>query len=259
MPADPQDSVTPPATHGQDRPRLAHPAPADVPPTCCTAAGPDPEWDYLDRDDPFGAELEELDGFTGTGSDPGPVRAIRAAFALGHPADGMTPGAVLAGLAEQAWQHGLGGLDENELTGLLQAADRLAAWSAALRLAAVSQLAGRRQDTAAARGDRRPLEHVRDEIAMTLTLTGWAADRLLGLATALDRLPLTQAALAGGAIDERRAGVIAEELAGLDDGHLAAVEARLLPRAGGLTTARLRQAARRAVLAADPEAARRRK
>ncbi|HEY9240860.1 MAG TPA: DUF222 domain-containing protein [Streptosporangiaceae bacterium] len=171
----------------------------------------------------------------------------------------MSPGAVLASLSEQAWQHGLAGLDEDQLTGMLQAADRLAAWSAALRLAAVSQLAGRRQDAAQRSGNGRVLEHVRDEIAMTLTLTGWGADRLLGLAVALDRLPLTQAALASGAIDERRAEVIASELAGLGDEHAAAVEARLLPRAATQTTAQLRQAARRAVLAADPAAARRRK
>jgi hypothetical protein len=171
----------------------------------------------------------------------------------------MSPGAVLASLSEQAWQHGLAGLDEDQLTGMVQAADRLAAWSAALRLAAVSQLADRRQDAAQVSGDGRALEHVRDEIAMTLTLTGWGADRLLGLAMALDRLPLTQAALATGAIDERRAEVIASELAGLDDEHAAAVEERLLPRAAGQTTAQLRQAARRAVLATDPLACKRRK
>jgi Domain of unknown function (DUF222) len=233
------------------------PAPADPPPPFLTADDPDPEWDYPEPDDPFDAEPGELDGFAGT--DPGPVRAVRAAFALGHPADGMIPGAVLAGLAEQAWEHGLAALDEDQLTGMLQAADRLAAWSAALRLAAVAPLAGRRSAAAEASGDRRALEHARDEIAITLTLTGWSADRLLGLAVALDRLPLTQAALATGAIDERRADVIADELAGLDDEHAAAVEARLLPRAANQTTAQLRRAARRAVIAADPAAAKRRK
>jgi uncharacterized protein DUF222 len=283
MPADHQDSAAP-AVPGQDRPRLLHPAPAD-PASAVLAAGGrnpvlatddsspvlaagrgnpvlvtdgrNPDCDQAEPDDPFGDELDELDGCTE--AEPGPVRAVRAAFALGHPADGMSPGAVLASLSEQAWQHGLAGLDEDQLTGMLQAADRLAAWSAALRLAAVSQLAGRRQDAAQRSGDGRVLEHVRDEIAMTLTLTGWGADRLLGLAVALDRLPLTQAALASGAIDERRADVIASELAGLGDEHAAAVEARLLPRAATQTTAQLRQAARRAVLAADPAAARRRK
>jgi hypothetical protein len=258
MPADRQDAASAaPAVQGQDRPRLPHPAPADPASAVLAAGGPSPEPYQLEPADPFGDELDELDGCTE--GVPGPVRAVRAAFALGHPADGMGPGSVLASLSEQAWQHGLADLDEDQLTGMLQAADRLAAWSAALRLAAVSQLAGRRQDAAQVSGDGRALEHVRDEIAMTLTLTGWGADRLLGLAVALDRLPLTQAALASGAIDERRADVIASELAGLDDEHAAAVEERLLPRAASQTTAQLRQAARRAVIAADPLAAKRRK
>ena len=236
----------------QDRPPLSHPAPAVL-----AAGDPSPERDRPEPDGPSGDELDEMDGCAE--SEPGPVRAVRAAFALGQPADSMSPGAVLASLSEQAWQHGLAGLDEDQLTGMLQAADRLAAWSAALRLAAVSQLASRRQDAAQRSGDGHGLEHVREEIAMTLTLTGWGADRLLGLAVALDRLPLTQAALASGAIDERRADVVASELAGLDEEHAAAVEARLLPKAASQTTAQLRQVARRAVLAADPHAARRRK
>ncbi len=219
----------------------------------------DPEWAGAEPEDRRAAPGESAEPAGPAENEPGPVRAVRTAFALGQPADGMSPGAVLAGLSEQAWQHGLAGLDEDQLTGMLQAADRLAAWSAALRLAAVSQLAGRRQDAAQVSGDGRGLEHLRDEIAMTLTLTGWSADRLLGLAVALDRLPLTQAALATGAIDERRAEVIADELAGLGAEHIAAVEERLVPGAAAQTTAQLRQAARRAVIAADPGAAKRRK
>ena len=79
------------------------------------------------------------------------------------------------------------------------------------------------------------------------------------LALGLDRLPLTRAALAAGLIDERRAEVIAEELAGLDDEHAAAVEKLIIGKAPGLTSGQLRALARRAVLSADPEAARKRK
>lgn len=253
MPAVPQH----PARQGQDPSRLPHPAPADPPSGDLTTVGLDPGRAYAEPADSFGQELDELDGFTA--ADPGPLGAIRAAFAQGQLADSMSPGCVLAGLSEQAWQRGLAGLDEDQLTGMLQAANRLAAWSAALRLAAVSQLAGRRAASAGASGDQRALEHVRDEIAVTLTLTGWGADRLLGMALALDRLPLTQAALATGTIDERRADVIADELAGLSDEHAARVEAMLLPKAAAQTTAELRRAARRAVISADPAAAKRRK
>ena len=253
MPAVPQH----PARQGQDPSRLPHPAPADPPSGDLTTVGADPDRAYAEPADSFGQELDELDG--STAADPGPLGAIRAAFAQGQLADSMSPGCVLAGLSEQAWQRGLAGLDEDQLTGMLQAANRLAAWSAALRLAAVSQLAGRRAASAGASGDQRALEHVRDEIAITLTLTGWGADRLLGMAMALDRLPLTQAALATGTIDERRADVIADELAGLSDEHAARVEAMLLPKAAAQTTAELRRAARRAVISADPAAAKRRK
>ena len=253
MPAAPQH----PARQGQDPSRLPHPAPAGPPSGGLTTVGADPDRAYAEPEDSFGQELDELDG--STAADPGPLGAIRAAFAQGQLADSMSPGCVLAGLSEQAWQHGLAGLDEDQLTGMLQAANRLAAWSAALRLAAVSQLAGRRAASAGASGDQGALEHVRDEIAITLTLTGWGADRLLGMAMALDRLPLTQAALATGTIDERRADVIADELAGLSDEHAARVEAMLLPKAAAQTTAELRRAARRAVISADPAAAKRRK
>jgi hypothetical protein len=79
------------------------------------------------------------------------------------------------------------------------------------------------------------------------------------LALGLDRLPLARAALAAGRIDERRAEVITGELSGLDDAHAAAVEALIIGKAPGLTTSQLRALVRRAVIAADPAAARRRK
>ena len=108
-------------------------------------------------------------------------------------------------------------------------------------------------------GDWRPFEHADDEIAAALTLTRYSAGSVLTLALTLNRLPLTQAALARGAIDERRAWVIADELTGLDDEHAAAVEASIIGKAPGQTTGQLRPAVRRAVIAADPAAAKRRK
>ena len=83
-------------------------------------------------------------------------------------------------------------------------------------------------------------------------LTRRSAARLLDLALSLDRLPLTRAALAAGLIDERRAEIIAEELAGLDDEHAAAVEKLIIGKAPRLTSGQLRALVRRAVLSADP-------
>ncbi len=171
----------------------------------------------------------------------------------------MPPGPVLAGLADRVWRDGLDGLDDDELTGVLQAAERLGAWAAALKLSAVSNVVSRREAEGQASGDWRPFEHADDEVALALTLTRWSAGNLLGLAVSLNRLPLARAALGAGQIDERRAAVIADELTGLDDEHAAAVEACIIGNAPGQTTSQLRAAARRAVIAADPAAAKRRK
>jgi hypothetical protein len=171
----------------------------------------------------------------------------------------MVPGPELAALADQMWHQGLTGLDDDQLTGVLQAANRLAAWSAALRVAAVSGLAARRETAGRESGDWRPFDHIDDEVAIALTLTRRSGGRLVELALGLNRLTLTRAALAAGLIDERRAEIIAEELAELDDEHAAAVEKLIIGKAPGLTSGQLRALVRRAVLSADPKAARKRK
>jgi hypothetical protein len=178
---------------------------------------------------------------------------------VGGAADAMAPGPELAALADQVWQQDLVALDDDQLTGVLQAANRLAAWSAALRVAAVSGLAARREAAGRKSGDWRPFDHIDDEVAVALTQSPASRGRLVEQALSLDRLPLTRAALAAGLIDERRAEVIAEELSGLDDEHAAAVEALIIGKAPGLTSGQLRALVRRAVLSADPKAARERK
>jgi len=182
-----------------------------------------------------------------------------AGFAQGGPADVLGPGLLLAALAEQAWGDGLGGLDDDELTGVMAAWQRLGARAAAGLLAAAAELAGRREAEGNATRDWRPLQHAGDEVAAALTMTGSSASRILGLACSLGRLRLTSAALAAVRIDERRAAVIAEELSGLDDEDAAAVEGLIIGKATRQTTGQLRPAVRRAVIAADPAAARRRK
>ena len=92
-------------------------------------------------------------------------------FAVGGTADSMAPGPELAALTDQVWQHDLTSLDDDQLTGVLQAANRLAAWSAALRVAAVSGLAAHREAAGRESGDRRPFDHIDDEVAVALTLT----------------------------------------------------------------------------------------
>src|SRR5215471_16025419 len=181
-----------------------------------------------------------------------------AGFAAGGMADHLPPGPVLAGLIGDAHAAGLGRLTDDELIGVLRAARRLGSWSASLELSAVGDLMRRRLDQEAA-GQTGMAEHADAEIAAALTLTGRAAGGLLDLAMAMTRLPHTAGALAAGAIDLPRAMVIADEVAGLGDEHVAGVEAHVLAMAKGWTTTKLRAATRRAVIAADPGAAHERK
>jgi hypothetical protein len=154
--------------------------------------------------------------------------------------------------APRPWLNPIG-----DLIGLLLAARRLASWSAALELAAVADLAARREAEAERAEACAPGEYISDEIAAALTLTARAADVLLDFAIALRRLPATMNALAAGRIDRHKAAVIADEVTGLSGEHAAAVEQQVLDDAPGQTTGQLRAASRRAVLTADPAAARR--
>src|SRR5262249_5871114 len=181
----------------------------------------------------------------GDGAQPGDG----CGFAAGGVGDELPPGPVLAGLAGDVWAAGLGRLSDDELIGVLRAARRLASWSAALELAAVTDLAARREAEAAEAEPCARGEHIGEELAAALTLTARGAALLLALATALHSLPATMAALAAGRIDRYRATVIAEELAGLGEEHAAAVEQQVLDHAPGQTTGQLRAAARPAVLA----------
>jgi hypothetical protein len=178
-----------------------------------------------------------------------------AGFAAGGPADRLPPGVSLAGLAIGAWATGLDRLTDDQLIGVLRAWRRLTSWTAAGELAAVAELHRRRTDEVAAGADPHLAEHMGDELAVSLTLTMRGADQLLDFAVRLDRLPRTRAALAAGEIDRVKAYVIADEVSCLDHAHAAAVEAAVIGRAPGQTTGQLRASARRAVLAADPEAA----
>jgi hypothetical protein len=185
-----------------------------------------------------------------------------AGFAAGGVLDTMAPSPWLAEALTAATSGGHGELRESELIGVLCGWRRVSAWAAAGEAAAVLTLTRRRAAQAAAPGCSRLADHVTDEIAAALTLTGRSAGRLLDVASALGRLPDVHVALQHGEIDWPKACVFADELAVLDDDTVAAgIAARYLGRAGagGWTTGQLRAALRRAVLTADPAAAGRRR
>jgi hypothetical protein len=202
------------------------------------AAGPELEGPF-----PAGVIMHDQGGPGGPG------------FASGSVLDRLAAGPVLAAAADDAWQAGLGGLPDDELAGLMLAWRRCESRAAAGLLAGTAELAKRR----AGHGDWRVLEHLDSELALLFTLTRRSAGALLGFAESLARLPATAGALAAGRIDRARADVLAYET-GLveDDAVAAAVELLVIEDAPRLTTSKLRDRVRRAVLAADPAAARRR-
>ncbi len=128
-------------------------------------------------------------------------------------------------------------------------------------MAAVAELAGRRYAQAKAAGewDSSAIDGAADEVAAALTLTGRSAQLLLDRAAALAELPATAAALRAGRIDMPKALVILTGLAGQDPELARAIEAQLIERAPAQTTGQLRAALNRALIAADPKAAERRR
>ena len=157
-------------------------------------------------------------------------------------------------------------LGDADLVEVMQAWERLAAWVAAGQLAAIAELARRRPRDYAEHGPghvdagdprvQQISEFAVDEVAAALRLTRLAAGVRVQLAVELDgRLPGTAAALHAGRIDVPRARVIMDGTGGLEGPLVAAVEARVLPRAPEQTTGQLRASLARAVLAVDPAAA----
>ena len=191
-------------------------------------------------------------------SREGGATAGQAGFASGAQADSLAPGPRLAALADEAWQAGLSGLGDDELTGLLRAARRLASRAAALELAVVADLAGRRRASPDRDGPD-PGEHVDTEVAAALTLTPAAAARLHDLALGLARLPSVGTALAVGRIDQAKAAVIVAETSALSDLAAAAVATVIIRAASSMTTGQLRAELQRLVIFMDPAAALRRK
>ena len=238
----------------------------------------DDSWVIVDSDGDRPAELAGLDGAELdeliAAAPAQPARQIRPAgaatgdgpgggpgFAEGGVLDVLAPGVALAGCAEDA-HAGLAGLTDDELVGVLRAWARQESWAQARKLAAVAELARRRPAdcTPPAAPGHFPVvlsEFTADEVALALTLTRRSAGVQLDLALALATRPAIAALLEAGQIDLLRVRIIIDGIAGLAEGHAAAVEAAVLPEAPGMTSGQLRAAVAQAVLAADPDAARR--
>jgi hypothetical protein len=181
-------------------------------------------------------------------------------FAAGGTWDRLPPGPVLAQIVEAEAVSGHDALGESELIGVLCAWGRMAAWAQAGQAAAVAALLTRRFAQARDREQPHLAEHVSDELAAALVLTGRSAQVLADQAAGLATFPAVHAALREGKLDWRRAVIFAVELSGVTDEEAARqIAEEVLPGAARLTTSQLRRALRRAVVNYDPEAALRRK
>ena len=199
--------------------------------------------------------LEDLERY---GGPPIPVAAL-----AGRVAEHLAPGPDLA-----AWLAAApaGDLTDEDLAAAAGSWRRLGSWAQANELAAVAQITARaaaRDEQIGTSEDGHPAQvpaSAAAEVALELTMSQYAAAAWADLAVDLTwRLAATGAALAAGIIDVPRARLIAEATTLLSEENARAVEARVLPAAGGQTTGMLRAALRRAVLAIDPAGAEQRR
>ena len=191
------------------------------------------------------------------------VREVPLTVAAGRVAECLPAGPGLAGWLASA---DVGELEDGALAGVAASWRRVASWAQAGELAVVAQLASRsaaRDPKICVGSDGRPArvpDGAAAEVSLGLVMSRCAADWWLDLAVTLTwRLAATGAALAAGMIDLPRARLIAEATSLLADADARTVEGQVLPRAGELTSAGLRAALRRAVIAADPDGAERRR
>lgn len=150
-------------------------------------------------------------------------------------------------------------LRDDELIELICAWGRLVAWAQAGQFAALAEFARRRRgpgDDGMTRDGAGVSEFAVDEVAAALRLSRAAAGGRLHVAVQLSRqLPATAAALSRGELDLPKVRTVVEATAALCGAAVAAVEARVLPRAGRQTVGQLRASLSRAVLAVDPASA----
>jgi len=200
---------------------------------------------------------------------PGESASRAGGFGVGMDWDVM-PGCGQLALAADAAVEGGGrgdsfnGVADHELVGLVCAWDRVEAHAAARKLAAVAEVFRRHpEDGFEPEPGQMPgvvHEFTRDQLALALGESRAAADWLLTVAWHLAiRLGGTLEALRDGIITRPKAELIVRLTQYLEDDEAAAVEAKVLDRAGRLTPGGLRSAVARAVMEAAPGKARERR
>ena len=189
------------------------------------------------------------------------------AFATGQALDVAPGGPILLGHAD--WAAGdddrFGGVSDDELLGIISAADRCEAAASALKHTAVAELIRRRPASGCTPQGPAGMpeawdEFTRAELAPALGESRYAVDGLLDLSHDLTvKLPGTMALFGVGVISRYKAQVISHATQLLDPAEARAAEAMVLDRAGRLTPGALRSAIARAVMKVAPDKARKRR
>ncbi len=241
----------------------------DAGPVCDMDVGEPPVWE---DDELTAGELAALRVLEGEAAGGG---------LLGDAAEAGVPDVVEAVLGA-AGEPGL--LSDAELVGSLAAWHAVAARAQGRELAATAELLRRRPprrwdrrsdraepereelngEAAGGPGRARPVivasREAAEEIALALTVTGYAAQVQAELAADLARrLPGSLAGLLAGQGDLAKVKVLAEVTQFLSDEDAGKVDALLSARLGEMTTGELKDRARRAVIRIDPAAAERRR
>ncbi len=222
------------------------------------------------EDEPWWLGEEECDSETapeecdGAEASPGEPARRAAPFASGGLFDDAPGCPALAAFADDAAgpDDRFAGASDDELLGVLRAWGRVESHAAARKYAAIAELARRRPAAALEGGARMPAswdEFAASELAGVLGESRADAVGMLALAHDFGvRLPATWAALRDGTITLEKAEIIAHATAELDDAEARQAEAMVLGRAGRLTLEGLRSAIARAVMAVNPDKARKR-
>jgi hypothetical protein len=198
---------------------------------------------------------------------PGEFLSRAAGFGAGMLLDTMPGCGALAGFAAEAAgdDDRYEGACDDEVAGAIAAWDRVEAYAAARKHAAVAEFIRRRPRHGSplqgpARMPESWDESITAEVAGVLAESRWAADGMLDLAHDLEvNLPGTKAAFRDGILRQSKVVIIARATALLDPGEARAAEQKVLDRAGQLTPGALRAAIARAVMEVAPKKARKRR
>ena len=198
---------------------------------------------------------------------PGEFGSRAAGFGAGMLLDTMPGCGALAGFAAAAAGEDdlYAGACDDEVAGAVAAWDRVEAYAAARKCAAVAEFIRRRPRPGCALEGPAQLpeswdESITAEVAGVLAESRSAADAVLDLAHDLEvKLPGTRAAFRDGILRQSKVAIIARATAVLDPAEARAAERLVLDRAGRLTPGALRAAIARAVMEVAPKKARKRR